>query len=204
MFIGFAILAGLLTMLPGLDTVQVLRAATVKGRAAAYRTVFGIMAGVLAMGVAAASGVSAIILASETGYKVLKIVGGAYLLYLGVKMLLEARRIGTESQVIDKSQDNATNTQAFMRAFIITFTNPKGLAFYIAVMPQFLPETMNPILGGVILTTIHNVEVLIWFSLVIWSTSLVRNYLEKPAAKKLMERISATAILAFGIKFLLD
>ena len=81
--ISFTVLAWLLTMLPGIDTAQVLRAVAVGGKRQAYATLFGIMSGVWVWGVGAALGISALLVASKTAYLVLKIVGAAYLVYLG-------------------------------------------------------------------------------------------------------------------------
>lgn len=200
---AFAVLAGLLTMLPGLDTVQVLRSATIAGPRMAYQTVFGIIAGVFVLSIAAATGVSAVILASGYAYHLLKIIGGLYLLYLGIRMIIDARKITEE---IDFNAEVKIDGffKTFMRALTITVTNPKGLAFYIAVMPQFLPENSNTFVGGILLAAIHNTEVLIWFSLVIWSTALAKNYLNKPSAKRAMERISGVAMLAFGLSFIFN
>ena len=201
--LSFAIIAGLLTMLPGLDTVQVLRSVTIAGPRTAYQTVFGIITGVYVLGLAAATGVSAIILASEYAYQVLKIIGCVYLLYLGTRMILTAKKftLQNESQPEYKAEGFA---RTFFRALVITVTNPKGLAFYIAVMPQFIPENSNTFLGAMVLTTIHNIEVVIWFSFIIWSTSLAQNYLSRTSVKTTMERISGLAMIAFGISFLFN
>ena len=80
--IGFAIVVGLLTMLPGIDTAQVLRSATLGGPRLAYATLLGIMAGVWVWGVAAAVGISALLLASEPLYNAVRYLGAGYLLWL--------------------------------------------------------------------------------------------------------------------------
>ena len=201
MYIGFAILAGLLTMLPGLDTVQVLRSATIGGRKAAYRTLFGIIIGVFVLGVAAATGISAVVLASDNAYHLLKLIGGAYLIYLGLSMALNSKRVA-QTPIAKAAEIYSGFWRSFFRSFIITVTNPKGLAFYIAVMPQFLPEGTNRILGALILTSIHNLEVLIWFSLLIWSTHKARVFIEKPTTRLTLEWLSAMAMFGFGIAFL--
>jgi threonine/homoserine/homoserine lactone efflux protein len=199
----FAIIAALLTVLPGLDTVQVLRSATVSGPKTAYQTLFGIITGVYILAIAAATGISAVIISSGMAYHVLKIVGGLYLLYLGINMVLNAKLIGVTEEKYE-FKGNVGFWKTYIRAITITVTNPKGLAFYIAVMPQFIPEESNAFLGALTLATIHNAEVLIWFSSVIWSTALAKNYLNKPSAKIAMERISGVAMIGFGISFLLN
>ena len=84
---GFALLAGLLTIVPGVDTVLVLQAAATRGRAVAAATVAGICTGLLIWGVAAALGVSALLAASRTAFDVLQVAGAVYLLWLGSRLL---------------------------------------------------------------------------------------------------------------------
>ena len=200
--IGFAVLAGLLTMLPGIDTAQVLRSATLNGPRAAYATVFGIMAGVWIWGAAAAIGISALLLASQLLYRGFLLVSAGYLLYLGIKMLRESRHIQ------DLAADNSTPTRKgwkeFSRAFIVTFTNPKNGAFYVAILPQFLPENMHPIAGGLLLATIHNLECFIWFSILIWGTNLARNFFARTQVRVWLERISGIALIGFGIRMAME
>ena len=80
--LSFAVLAGLLTLLPGLDTAQILRAVTIGGRSTGYATLFGILGGVWVWGIAAALGISALLIASEIAYTILKWIGAIYLVYL--------------------------------------------------------------------------------------------------------------------------
>ena len=76
--LSFAVLAGLLTMLPGLDTAQVLRSVTVGGSKSAYATVAGILTGVWIWGLAAALGISALLVASHFAHTAVKWAGAIY------------------------------------------------------------------------------------------------------------------------------
>ncbi len=201
--IGFAVLAGLLTMLPGIDTAQILRAATLNGPRSAYATVFGIMAGVWLWGAAAAIGISALLLASHVLYQGFLVVSASYLLYLGTRMLLDSRHI--EPLVApNHSIDTGRGRREFSRAFFVTFTNPKNGAFYVAILPQFLPEDLSPIAGGLLLATIHNLECLVWFSVLIWGTNLAREFFAQTNVRTWLERISGIALIGFGIRMALE
>ena len=90
--LGFAVVAGMLTMLPGLDTAQVLRSATLGGPRVAYATLAGILGGVFIWGAAAAVGVGALLEASRLAYDALQIGGAVYLIYTGGRILWDARR----------------------------------------------------------------------------------------------------------------
>lgn len=197
--ISFAILAGLLTMLPGIDTAQVLRSVATGGKKSAYATLFGIMGGVWFWGLAAALGVSAVLVASKLAYTIVRWVGAIYLVYLGIKMILDSRKITHES-IQAKVEDKKTTWKLFNRAFIITLTNPKNGAFYVAILPTFLPHGMPAALGGLLLATIHNALCLIWFSMMIYGASFAKESLRNPKIQKRVERISGIALIGFGLK----
>ncbi|WP_194900188.1 LysE family translocator, partial [Catenulispora pinisilvae] len=90
--LSFALVAGLITIIPGLDTAVVLRSALTSGRRQAFAAAFGINAGALVWGAAAATGVSVLLTASHAAYTGLRVVGAVSLLWMGIGMLRAARR----------------------------------------------------------------------------------------------------------------
>lgn len=197
--LSFAVLAGLLTMLPGLDTAQVLRAVTIGGSKSAYATVAGILTGVWIWGLAAALGISALLVASEMAYAVVKWAGAIYLVYLGIKMLWQSKDISHES-IAAKVESKTTFWNSFNRALLINLTNPKTGVFYIAILPQFLPDEMPAVFGGLLLSTIHNALTLIWFTMIIFGASFAKQTLRNPKVQKIIERASGIALIGFGIR----
>ncbi|MGZ8306137.1 MAG: LysE family translocator, partial [Allosphingosinicella sp.] len=89
--IAFALAAALLTITPGLDTALVLRTAAAEGARRAFAAALGICLGCLAWGALVAVGLGMLLQASELAYRVLKWIGAAYLLYLGVRMIFARR-----------------------------------------------------------------------------------------------------------------
>ena len=201
--ISFAILAWFLTMLPGIDTAQVLRAVAIGGKKQAYATLFGIMCGVWIWGIGAALGISALLVTSKSAYLVLKIIGAGYLLYLGLKMIWESRKIDSES-ITTRIEEKKDFRKTFNKAFLITFTNPKNGAFYVAILPVFLPEGMPAFFGGLILSTIHNLCCLVWFTMMIYGANFAKETLRKPNVQKIVERVSGIALIGFGIKLAME
>lgn len=197
--LSFAVLAGLLTLLPGIDTAQILRAVTVGGRSTGYATLFGILGGVWVWGIAAALGISALLIASEIAYTVVKWIGALYLIYLGAKMWIDSRKI-THETIQARIESKSNFLKSFTRALFITLSNPKNGAFYVAVLPQFLPDEVPAVLGGFILATIHNALTFTWFSLVILGAGFAKESLRNPRVQKIMERLSGVALIGFGIK----
>ena len=88
----FLSVIALLTISPGADMAVVARSALAGGRGAAFATTLGVMAGLVVWAVASALGVAALLAASEVAYDALRLVGAAYLVWLGVQSLLAARR----------------------------------------------------------------------------------------------------------------
>ena len=116
--LSFAVLAGLLTLLPGLDTAQIFRAVTIGGRSSGYATLFGILGGVWVWGIAAALGISALLIASEVAYTILKWIGAIYLVYLGAKMWLDSRHISPET-IQARMESKTSFWKGFTRALLL-------------------------------------------------------------------------------------
>ena len=201
--VSFTVLAWFLTMLPGIDTAQVLRAVAVGGKKRAYATLFGIMCGVWVWGIGAALGISALLIASKVAYTALRIIGAVYLVYLGGRMIWESRKITHES-INSKIEDKKTFRKTFNKAFLVTFTNPKNGAFYVAILPVFLPHGVPAVVGGLMLSTLHNLCCLVWFTMMIFGANFAKETLRKPSVQKVVERISGIALIGFGIKVALE
>ena len=165
----------------------------------AYATVAGILTGVWIWGAAAALGISALLIASHVAYTFVKWAGAVYLVFLGLKMLWDSRNISPET--INANTDNIKSVKkTFARALIINLTNPKTGVFYIAVLPQFLPEEFPALVGGLLLSTIHNLLTFIWFTLLIYGASFAKETLKNPRVQKIIERASGIALIGFGIR----
>lgn len=199
--LSFAVLGALLTITPGLDTALVLRSAVTMGRRAAFATAFGVGAGALAWGAAASVGVSALLTASETGYLLLRAAGAAYMIYLGVRMLLGAVRRGPlPADAPEAESRQATLWNTFGRGLLTNLLNPKVGAFYVAVLPQFIPAGAAPIAVGVLLALVHDVEGLIWFTLVITGARALRRHLQRPSARRAVDGATGAVLIGFGLK----
>jgi threonine/homoserine/homoserine lactone efflux protein len=197
--LSFALLGALLTITPGLDTALVLRSAVTMGRAPAFTTAVGINAGALIWGAAAAVGVSVLLTASETAYLVLRIVGAAYMLYLGVRMIIGAVR-PTDRPLADAVPRGPSVWNTFGRGLLTNLLNPKIGAFYVAVLPQFIPAGASPLGVGLLLALVHDVEGLIWFTAIITGAQAFRGYLGRRAVRRSVDGATGAALIGFGVE----
>ncbi|GAA0289878.1 LysE family translocator [Streptomyces polychromogenes] len=206
---SFAVVAGMLTVMPGLDTALVLRSALTLGRRRAFATAVGILCGVLVWGVAAAAGASAVLTASRLLYDVLRVAGAAYLGWLGIGMLrrtLKDRGRPVPEHAADQTgaaSPESTWARCWARGLGTSLLNPKNGVFYMAMLPQFIPSGAPHLLMGVVLAAVHDLEGLIWFSALIWGTRLVRRWLNRGSVRRAIDAITGTVLVGFGIKLAL-
>lgn len=201
--LSFALLAGLLTILPGLDTALVLRSALTQSRRHAYATAVGIMSGTFAWGAAAAVGAAALLAASELAFTILKLVGAAYLVYLGVSMIVASFRRHVV-EVDQTPKPTGSLWAAFGRGALTNLLNPKVGVFYIALIPQFIPAGVVPFAMGLLLAGVHVVESLIWFSAIIFATQFARRWLQSPRVSRWIDRVTGGVVVGFGAALALE
>ncbi len=124
----------LLNLTPGPDTAYILGRSIAQGRAAGLASAFGITIGSIFHTSAAALGLSAILATSVVAFGAIKLIGGAYLIFLGIKMFLERQSDwGLPTQF-----RRSTTTAAFRQGILTNVLNPKVALFFLAFLPQFI------------------------------------------------------------------
>ncbi|MGW5423291.1 LysE family translocator [Streptomyces sp. NPDC003943] len=206
---SFAVVAGMMTVMPGLDTALVLRSAITLGRRRAFATALGILSGVLVWGVAAAVGASAVLTASRLLYDVLRVAGAGYLAWLGFGMLRrtlkERGRVvsGDAADGTGAPTAEATWARCWARGLGTSLLNPKNGVFYMAMLPQFIPSGAPHLLMGVVLAAVHDLEGLVWFGALIFGTGLVRRWLDRGSVRRAVDAVTGTVLVGFGVRLAL-
>jgi threonine/homoserine/homoserine lactone efflux protein len=193
MIFEFILTSLVLIALPGPDQALIMRNALVGGRSAGVRTMLGGASGLTLHAGAAALGVSALLATSATAYATLKIVGIAYLAYLGVRMLLSSRRPGEPEQA-------PRSTRWFSQGFVSNALNPKVALFFLTFVPQFLPDSGSTLPLALALSAIFAAIYLVWFSGLVAMIGLASDALRRPKVKAWTERVSGSALVAFGAR----
>ncbi|CAM5691254.1 LysE family translocator OS=Streptomyces alboniger OX=132473 GN=CP975_33915 PE=4 SV=1 [Streptomyces alboniger] len=198
-FLGVVLLAYLV---PGPDFLVIVRAAARRsslGRAAAL----GAQAGLCVHMCAAALGLSAIATRSALAFTVIKFAGAAYLVHLGVRALLEARRHPAEPDGVRRPRRSADaavrRRDSFAEGFLTNVLNPKAALFFLSVLPQFVDRggslTEQVFLLGALDVVIG---VAYWLALVGVAARL-RAVFGRPAWRRRWERISGCLFIAVGV-----
>lgn len=196
---SFAAVVALLTLTPGLDTALILRTSLLAGRRPAWGVVLGIQAGTLLWGLLAAVGLSALLAASQLAYDVLRWAGAAYLVWMGARMLLAKERHDDGGG----GQEAGFRT-GFRRGLVTNLLNPKVGAFYVAMLPQFIPEDAPHAAMGLLLAGVHVGEGLVWSAVLIGFATLMSGVLRAAPVRRALDRVTGVVIVGFGLRLAVD
>lgn len=196
LFLGAAVI---LAAMPGPGLLYIAGRTLAAGRGDGLSSCVGAMLGGLVHVIAGAVGVSALIMASATAFTLLKLLGGAYLLYLGV----QAWR-GADAPISAGAMD-VDGGRALRQAFVVEATNPKTAAFFLALIPQFVDAESGSValqfgLFGVISVLLNTVMAV----LTVWAAFGVRRCLfSRKALVRRVRRASGVMLGGLGVSLLL-
>lgn len=201
--LGFAVVALLLTLIPGVDTAIVLRSAVSHSRRYAWAVALGILTGTLIWGTAAAVGASALLAASETAYRLLSLAGAAYLAWMGSRFIIRSFRSAPEAPT-ELPELRGNPWRGFGTGVLTNLLNPKVGVFYLAAIPQFIPPDVSPIAMGMVLALVHNTFGLVWFGLLILAGGALGTKLRSPRFLRWLDRVTGGVLIVFGVRMALE
>jgi len=174
---GLFLTAGiLLNLTPGPDTAYILGRSIAQGREAGIASALGISLGSIFHTCAAALGLSAILATSAVAFGTIKLLGGAYLIFLGIKMLLDRRK----HLSLPSNFRRRTTTAAFRQGILTNVLNPKVALFFLAFLPQFIDPASNAkVLAFVTLGLTFVTTGTIWCLILAWFASVFSERLRK-------------------------
>jgi threonine/homoserine/homoserine lactone efflux protein len=189
---AFSLAAALIVLLPGPDTLVVLRELMRAGRRRAAQTVAGVLCGLAVWVGAAAFGLSALLRASHTGYVLLKIAGGAYLIWLGVQSL-RLRRLAEHPQ-------RRLLGRGFVAGLATDLLNPKVGVFFVTFLPGFVPHgySVGPI--SVLFGAIFIAETALYFAVVLAVATPVTRWLSDANIRRRMDAATGAVLIGLGIR----
>lgn len=200
-FVGAAVL---IAMVPGPSTVMIMQQSMRAGRRAGAATVLGNETGVLLWGLAAALGLSALLLASQVAYDVLRITGAALLVWFGVRTLWQARRGTTRTEAGEIGEERSGPWRGFRLGLLTVAANPKAGVFAVSFLPQFVPE------GAPVFATLALFSVLwalidaVWYLGIVWLVGAARRFFGRPGVRRRLEQVSGVVLVGLGIRLAAD
>ncbi|MFI6895635.1 LysE family translocator [Streptomyces sp. NPDC050256] len=199
-FVGVA--AGMVA-LPGADFTVVVRNA-LASRAAGVATALGVAGGLLVHTALAVAGLAAVLVAVPVLFRIIQLLGGAYVLYLGIGALYAAQR--GAGQDAEPGPDEADGGRAGMRTgralrqgFLTNALNPKAPVLFLSLLPQFVPAGAAPLPRTLLLAAIVVLLALIWFPVVALLVDRLGRWLRRPRTARAIEGGSGAALTALGL-----
>lgn len=200
---SFLVFATVLVLVPGPDFAVVLKNTLSGGRQRGWWATVGVVSANAVQGVAAATGLGALITASQPLFEAIRWAGIAYLVFLAVQAIRSAIRGSYPPLDGGDTPDRGPVLAGWRQGFLSNITNPKVLVFYLAVLPQFLgPEVGVSVLLAFALS--HAVLSLVYLTLLVFGLARARRLLSRRPVRRALDALTGVALLGFGARLATD
>ncbi|WP_137699643.1 LysE family translocator [Marimonas lutisalis] len=195
-WLAFCFASTVLLMIPGPTILLVLSYALSQGRRVAVASATGVALGDFIAMSASLAGLGALVLASATAFTVLKWIGAAYLVWMGVRLIRSAPHGGI---ALPDAPEGIRAVAIFWHAAAVTALNPKSIAFFIAFVPQFI-RADQPLIPqfAILIATFVTLAALNALAYALLADRL-RATIQRPAIIAWLTRLGGTALIGMGV-----
>ncbi|MEO3890021.1 LysE family translocator [Nonomuraea sp. B5E05] len=198
--LAFAGACVLVAMAPGVSTAVIMRQTLRAGRGSGLAATLGNETGVLLWGLGAASGLSALLVASQLAYDAMRVAGAVVLVVMGAQALWQARKglPPAEGEVVPGLRG------PYLAGLGTCLANPKAAVFAMSFLPQFVPAGQNVPFTLVTLALVWVLVDLLWYTLVIWTVARAKAWLGRPAVRRRLEQVSGVVLIGLGVRLAVE
>ncbi|EGA67501.1 LysE family translocator [Vibrio brasiliensis] len=203
-FEAFIIAITILTLTPGLDTALVIRNTSRGGIVDGSVTSVGICSGLFVHALFSAVGISALLAQSAELFSFIKMLGAAYLIWLGLSSL---KMVLSKQQGLDikEGSDHSLSVKRSLReGFLSNVLNPKTAVFYLAFLPQFIDPQGSPLLQSLFMAGIHFVIAMCWQCGLAGALTSAKSLLKSPRFMTWMEGTTGAVLVLLGAKLIVE
>lgn len=196
---AFTVVAAVLTVTPGSDTMLVIKNSVRHGARGGQATILGILGGTLFHALVSSLGLSIILAQSALLFRLVQMLGAAYLLWLGVQSLRSTRPHGGAGVArLDRSLG-----QFLREGLVSNVLNPKVAIFYMAFLPQFIAPSDPVLVKSVLLATIHNLLSVLWLGGLSLAIGRGQSWIQRRQVQDWLTRVSGILLIGFGLRLAL-
>ncbi|MBM4761771.1 homoserine/threonine efflux transporter [Bacillus sp. B15-48] len=195
-------IAAMMVVIPGADTMLLVKNTLSYGPKAGRYTVLGMATGLSFWTLIAILGLAVVIAKSVFLFSAIKYLGAAYLIFLGLKSFFAKSTFS-----LKELQEHAKtpvkkrhNKESFLQALLSNILNPKTVLLYITIMPQFINLNENVNQQLFILASILTLLAVIWFLILVYLMDFAKKWLNNPKFQKVFQKSAGIALVSFGIK----
>ncbi|MBO1582843.1 LysE family translocator [Bacillus sp. XF8] len=194
----FLLTGVLLNLIPGADTMYIVGRSISQGRKAGVYSVLGIITGSLVHTLFVAFGLSIILTKSVLLFNTIKVIGVIYLVYLGIKMILDKTNVAFQA-----SSNKLNIRKIYLQGLLTSLTNPKVSLFFIAFLPQFIDTKASGPMPFIILGLTFTATGLLWCLFVAYFSSYVTKKLRgNQKVGMILNKVTGMIFIGMGLKLL--
>jgi threonine/homoserine/homoserine lactone efflux protein len=198
-FLGVSILV---IVTPGPDTALTIRNTLVGGREGGVFTAVGVATGQATWTIATSAGIAAVLVASEPVFVALRLVGAAYLVYLGGQALWAALRPAESRHVPERdgAMRRLPPQVAFRQGILSNLGNPKMAVFFTSLLPQFTPDGDASFGTLLLLGLVFCSLTLVWLSAYAVAVARAGDFLRRPRIRRTLEGVTGAVLVGLGLR----
>ena len=200
---AFVVVATVVIVTPGPDTALTIRNTLAGGRRSGVFTAIGVALGQGTWALATSLGIATLLAASEPAFRAVKLIGAAYLVYLGAQSLLAALR-GAAGVDRGVRRTRLEPRVALRQGVISNLTNPKMAAFFPALLPQFVPAGDAAFASLLALGTLFALMTLAWLTAYSFAVARVGAVLRRPSVRRALDAAFGVVLVALGLRLATD
>jgi threonine/homoserine/homoserine lactone efflux protein len=198
--LSFAGVAALLVMSPGPNGVLIAKTVPTSGRAAGFANVAGFVTAFYLHGALSIFGISVILVRSAEAFFVVKMLGAAYLCWIGFRALRDAWRGMAEAAEVAPARRRRPLARAFAEGLATNTLNPKVSMFYLAAFPQFIPLGEGAVQAAFLLVCIHALLNAVWFGAMVLLFARLMRAARSGRFQRGLKAVTGVVFMGFGAK----
>jgi threonine/homoserine/homoserine lactone efflux protein len=188
--------ATLIVLIPGPDTLIVLRSIVRRGRTHGWATAAGVLTGLAVWAAVAALGLAAVLRASEYAYNALRIAGACYLVFLGLQSLRSLRR-HEPADVVDRRSLLGTGYGA---GLVCNLLNPKVGVFFVTFLPGFVPHGYPVGATSLLFGAVFLLLGLGYFAVLLTFATRLTAWMRTPRVRRRLDAVTGAVLIGFGVR----
>jgi threonine/homoserine/homoserine lactone efflux protein len=202
-FLGISILV---IATPGQDTAITIRNTLIGGRGGGIATAFGVVSGLATWTVATSAGLAALLVASQPLFLVLRLVGAAYLVYLGIQAVRAAllprseRGLPSSSGALPAPAGPGSRRGFYLQGLLSNLSNPKIVFFFLSLLPQFIERGQASFGPLLLLGLIFCGMTLTWLTLYSIVVARVGDFLRRDRVRQALEATTGLVLIGLGLR----
>jgi len=198
--LSFTFLAVLLVVSPGPNGVLIAKTVPTSGKAAGFANVAGFVAAFYLHGALSILGISLILLQSAQAFFVVKILGAAYLCWIGLLALRDAYKGIKPTAKIKPAKRKRTLIKSFFEGLLTNALNPKVSMFYLAAFPQFIDASQGSVATSFMLVTVHVMLNFAWFAMMVLLFDRLAGAARSNTVQRWIKGFTGAIFIGFGLK----